>query len=160
MRPVIVGFVGFKFLYFHLLSGLSVVLLFIVFLICHWNVFVGFVLVVWKLLFMKFWIFCLYCIGSITMELPLSADVAMAFLFFSFVVICFMMLDSVWFGLVLFCCFNLLKFFANFPPKYSRSVCGRQLMAVSASNAGVVSQFFFVMEVILALFLVVPFHSL
>jgi len=71
MRPLIVGFVGFKFLYFHLLSGPMSVVLFIVFLICPWNVFVGFVLVVWKLLFMRFWIFCLYCIGSITMELPL-----------------------------------------------------------------------------------------
>ena len=49
------------------------------------------------------------------MELPLSADVAVAFLFFSFVVICFMMLGSVWFGLVLFCCFNRLKFSAVFP---------------------------------------------
>jgi len=63
-------------MYLHLLSrGISVLLSFIVFLIWAWNVLVGSVGAVWKLFsLIKFCILESYCcMGSMTMELPLSA---------------------------------------------------------------------------------------
>ena len=82
MSPFIVGADRLRLLYFHLEScGMSVVLRFIVFLIWFWKVFVGFVVDVWELLLlsMKACIFVLYCcVGSMTKEFPLSADVFVA----------------------------------------------------------------------------------
>jgi hypothetical protein len=68
-----VGGEGFKLIYFHLIShGISVLLVFIVFLIWAWKVFVGSVVVVWKLFSSRnFWILDSYCwIGRMTRELP------------------------------------------------------------------------------------------
>ena len=55
---------------------------FIVCLIWFWNVLVGSVVAVWKLLLcMKFCILVSYCcVGRMTMEFPLSARVIMALL--------------------------------------------------------------------------------
>ena len=78
---------GFMFMYFHLESfGIRVLLSLIVCLLWVWNVLVGSVVVVRKLLSMKFYILVSYCcVGSMIMEFLLSACVIMALFPFSFV---------------------------------------------------------------------------
>ena len=105
--PLMEGAEGFKLTYFHLLShGISVLLSFIVFLICVWNALVGSVVVFWKLFSSKkFRILDSYCVIGTT-ELPLSARVIMALLFCSLDWIDFISLDSgcmLWLGFGLFC---------------------------------------------------------
>jgi len=80
--------------------------------------------------------------GSITTEFPLSAEVTIALLFCILVMICFMVLYSERADLFAFlsCCFSCSRFSAILFLKYSRSVCGREFMAVSASDARVVNQ--------------------
>jgi len=62
ISPLMEGVEGFMLMYFHLQSfGIRVVLSFIVFLIWVWNVLVGSVVAVWKLLLsMKFCILVTY----------------------------------------------------------------------------------------------------
>ena len=111
--PLMEGAEGFKLTYFHLLScGISVLLSFIVFLICVWNALVGSVVVFWKLFSSKkFCILDSYCvIGSMTKELPLSARIIMALLFRTLDLIHFISLDSgcmLWLGFGLFCRFSV-----------------------------------------------------
>jgi len=91
------GAEGFKFMYFHLLSlGLSVLLCFIVFFISVWNVLVGSLVVVMKLFpCRKSCIVDSYCcVGSMTMEFPLSSLAIMALFFFSLDLIEFISLVS------------------------------------------------------------------
>jgi len=108
IHPLMEGADGFMFVYFHLhSSGMRDVLSFIVCLIWFWNILVGSVVAVWKyLLCMKFCILVSYCcVGSTSMELPLSARVIMALFSLSLVWIDLMSLDSgcvLWLGL--FCC--------------------------------------------------------
>jgi len=98
ISPLIDGAVGFKFKYFHLVSeGMSVLLLFTIFLTWDWKDFVGSFVEVWK------WFVCMnssilfsYCdVGRITRELPLSARVIMAPLSFSLFFMFLIVLDSV-----------------------------------------------------------------
>ena len=96
---LVVGADGLRLMYFHLEScGMSVVLRFIVFLIWFWNVFVGFVVDIWKLLLsMKACIFVLYfCVGSMAKEFLLSADVIMASFSMGFICMDCMVLYSDW----------------------------------------------------------------
>ena len=76
---------GFTLMYFHPRSfEIRVVLSFIVFLIWVCNILVGSVVAVWKLLSTKLYILVSYwCVGSITIELPLSAHVIISLLSFS-----------------------------------------------------------------------------
>ena len=86
ISPLMAGAEGFMLMYFHLQSfGIRVVLSFIMFMIWVWNVLVGSVVAVWKLLLgIKFCILVSYCcVLSMTMELPLSASVIVALLSFS-----------------------------------------------------------------------------
>jgi len=77
--------------------------------------------------------------GSITMVFPFSAEVTVALLFCILVMICFMVLcsDRAVLFTFLSCCFSCSRFSATLFLKYSRSVCGREFMAISASNARV-----------------------
>jgi len=80
------------------------------------------------------------------MEFPLSAEVTIASLFCILVMICFMVLYSDRADLFIFLsCFSCSRFSATLFLKYSLSVCGREFMAVSASNARVVNQFLFLL---------------
>ena len=103
------GAEGFKFIYFHLLSlGISV-LCFIVFLISVWNVLVGSLAVVMKLLCRKSCVLDSYCcVGRMTMEFPLSALAIMVLFLLRLDLIEFISLVSGWVLYVefevLFCC--------------------------------------------------------
>ena len=79
--------ISIRLMNFHLEPcGISVVLQFVIFLFWFREVFVGFVVDVWKLLFMKACTFVLYCcVGSMTKEFPLSADIIVASFSMSFV---------------------------------------------------------------------------
>ena len=86
MSPLMEGAEGLRFVYFHLLSfGISVLLCFMVFLMSAWKELVGsLVMVVNVLLCRKSCILEWYCcVGSMTMELPLSALAVMALFLFS-----------------------------------------------------------------------------
>jgi hypothetical protein len=65
--PLMEGSEGFKLTYFHLLScGISVLLSFIVFLICVWNALFGSMAVFWKLFLSKnYCILNSYCVIGI-----------------------------------------------------------------------------------------------
>jgi len=99
---------------FHLEScGVSVVLRFVVFLIWFWKVSVGFVADIWKLLSMQASTFVLYCcVGSMTKEFPLSADVIVVSFYMSFVCMVCMVLYLDWLVClvcVLFWLFNFIR---------------------------------------------------
>ena len=88
INPLIVGADGFMLMYFHLWSwGIRVLLKFIVFRTEVWYAFVGSVGVVWNLFAcMKLCILESYCCkGRMTIVLPLSAPVIVAFLLWSLV---------------------------------------------------------------------------
>ena len=86
IRPLMEGAEGFIMMYFHFCSlGIRVGLCLTAALISVWNVVVGSVVIVWKSLLhrkscnlVSYW-----WVGSITMELPLSARVISASLSFS-----------------------------------------------------------------------------
>lgn len=120
---------GFKLTYFHLDScGISTLLSFIVFLIWIWNVLFWSVADDWKLFSCK--MFCIldsYCgVGRVNIELPLSARVNKALLFWSLVCIYFIILASgcvcLWLGM-LWCCKLFLRSATSFL-KTSRSEVG------------------------------------
>jgi hypothetical protein len=93
-----VGADGLRLIYFHLEFVLiNFVLLLITFLTCFCFVLVGFVLEIQKFfLAMKSYILFWYCaVGSMTIVLSLSADVRIAPLFLSLVLIVFMLFHSV-----------------------------------------------------------------
>ena len=111
ISPLMEGAEAFMLMYFHILSlGIRFLLFLIVFLIWVWNLLVGFVAAAWKLLscrnlsiLVSYW-----CMGSITVEFPLSARVIMALFSYSLVRIDFIHLASgcvLWVG---FCCWACL----------------------------------------------------
>jgi len=142
------GGAGFKLMYLRFSScGISCLLFFIVFLTCVWNVLVGSVLVVWKLLSCrKSCILDWYCVfGRTTIELPLSAHVITALLSLNLVWMDFIILASgcVWriSGFVLFSRNVSMRLATSFLYA-SLSVVGSCVMAVSASRARFCNQFF------------------
>ena len=148
IRPLMEGADGFRFICFHFFSGgMSVLLLFMIFLTWAWKESVGSVLEVRKLLVcMNCSALLSYCsVGRITSEFPLSARVIMALLSASFILMFLIVLDSCWVlcacGGLLFLCKVLMRSAVNFLYT-SRSDCGSRGMAVSASRASVWSQFF------------------